>query len=62
MDVYQGCLIGFFVILIGAVSVLLALSLGLFGLLLPSVLVGFCYLLVDTILVELMWWDRDRNQ
>lgn len=61
MNVYRGCMCAFFFVLIGAVSLLFASVLGLFGLLLPPLSVGFCYLLVDTVIVELMWWDRDRN-
>jgi hypothetical protein len=61
MDFYRGCICTFFFALIAVVSLLFASVLGLFGLLLPPLAVGFCYLLVDTVIVELFWWDRDRN-
>jgi hypothetical protein len=55
-------MVALFMLIIGMISILFGLSLGLFGILLFPVLVGFCYLLVDTLLVELFWWLRDRNQ
>ncbi len=61
MNVYRGCIIGFFFVFIGIVSIVLSRAMGLFGLLLPPALVAFAYLLVDSILVELIWWDRDHN-
>lgn len=61
MNVYRGCMIGFLVVIIGLVSLLLSVTFGLFGLLLPPLVVGFAYLLVDTLIVELIWWDRDQN-
>ena len=61
MDIYRGCIFTFFFAFIAALSLLFASVLGLFGLLLPPLLVGFCYLLVDTVIIELLWWDRDRN-
>lgn len=62
MNIYRGCMMAFFVMFIAVVSLFFASVLGLFGLLLPPLAVGFCYLLVDTIIVELIWWDRDRHQ
>jgi len=59
---YRGCMMGCFLVFIALASLLFASIFGLVGLLLPPALIGFGYLLVDTILVELMWWDRNRNQ
>jgi hypothetical protein len=55
-------MVALFMLIIGMISIVLGLGLGLFGILLLPVLVGFCYLLVDSILVELLWWLRERNQ
>ena len=62
MNIYRGCMMAFFGLVIGAASILLSLSLGLFGLLLLPALVGFVYLLINTIIVELVWWDRNRHR
>jgi hypothetical protein len=61
MNLYRGCVVSFFLVIIGIASILFATVIGILGLFLLPALVGFCYLLVDTILVELLWWDRDRN-
>ena len=62
VNLYRGCIMTFFVILIALVSLLFASALGLFGLLLPPAAIGLCYLLVDTVIVELLWLDHDRNR
>ena len=62
MNLYRGCFMTFFLVIIASVSLLLASTLGLFGLLLPPAVIGFSYLLVDTLIVELLWLDRDRDQ
>jgi hypothetical protein len=61
VDLYRGCICALLIGFIAALSLILASVLGLFGLLFPSLAVGFCYLVVDTVIVELMWWDRDHN-
>ena len=58
---YRGCMMGCFLVFIALASLLFASIFGIAGLLLPPALIGFGYLLVDTILVELIWWLRDRN-
>lgn len=62
MNMYRGCMMTIFISFIALVSLLFGAVLGLVGLLLPLLLVGFAYLLVNSIIVELMWWDRDRNR
>lgn len=61
MDFYRGCICTLLIGFIAALSLVFASVLGLVGLLLPPVAVGLCYLVVDTVIVELLWWDRDRN-
>jgi hypothetical protein len=52
----------FFGLVIGIFSILLSRTFGLLGLLMPSAMVGFGYLLVDTIIVELYYINQDRNR
>lgn len=62
MRPYKGCMLSLFGLVIGIFSIFFSQAFGLLGLLLPPALIGFGYLLVDTILVELFYWHRDRNQ
>ncbi len=62
MNLYRGCLFLFFGLVIGTFSVLMSSSFGLLGLLAPPALVGFAYILVDTIIVELYYINRDRDR
>jgi hypothetical protein len=52
----------FFGLVIGIFSVLFSRTFGLLGLLMPSALVGFGYLLVDTIIVELYYINQNHNR
>jgi hypothetical protein len=61
VDLYRGCICSILLGFIVVVALLFASVLGLVGLLIPPVAVGFCYLVIDTVIVELLWWDRDRN-
>lgn len=61
MNLYRGCIVGILLMCIALVALLFAAVLGLFGLLLPPLVVAFCYLLVDTVIVELLWWLRGRG-
>jgi len=52
----------FFGLVIGTFSILMSQSFGLLGLLTPPALLGFAYLLVETVIVELYYAHRDRNR
>ena len=62
MDYYRGCMFTFFALVIGLFSILFGLSFGLLGLLLPPALIGFGYLLVDTLIVELYYINQDHDR
>lgn len=61
MKLYRGCMFSIFGLVIASFSILLSRTYGLAGLLLPPALVGFAYLLVETIIVELYWWHHDGD-
>ena len=62
MNLYRGCLFSFFGIIIGYFSILLGRAFGLIGLLMPSAMLGFAYLLVETIIVELYYFLTNQNR
>ena len=62
MKVYRGCMFSFFGLIIGGFSLLLGGAFGIAGLLMPWALIGFGYLLVDTIIVELYYITRNQNR
>lgn len=62
MNLYRGCLFSFFGIIVGTFSILLSRTFGLIGLLMPSALIGFGYIVVETIIVELYYISRDRDR
>ncbi|MBZ0280813.1 MAG: hypothetical protein K8L97_08730 [Anaerolineae bacterium] len=61
MRVYRGCMLSLFIAVIAIFSIFFSRAFGILGLLVPPALVGFGYLLVDTIIVELFYWTKDRN-
>lgn len=61
MRVYRGCMLTIFGVIIGGFSIFFSQAFGILGLLLPPAVIGFGYLLVDTVIVELFHWTRERN-
>jgi hypothetical protein len=55
-------MMSFFGLVIGGFSILLSQAFGLLGLLMPWALIGFGYLLVETIIVELYYINRDHDR
>jgi hypothetical protein len=62
MPVYRGCMLACFGLIIGVFSIALSLSLGLIGLLLPPLAVGFAYKFIDSLILEILYWEEDRNR
>ncbi len=61
MRLYRGCMFSFLGVTVGGFSLLLAKGLGLVGFLLPWVMIGCVYMFVESLLIELIDWDRGRN-
>lgn len=55
MNVYRGCMMALFGIIIGAFSLLFSGTFGLLGLLLPPALVTVTYAIVAAVIEELAW-------
>ncbi|MBL8152555.1 MAG: hypothetical protein JNM70_00105 [Anaerolineae bacterium] len=62
MKVYRGCMFTIYAVIIGAFSILFSRAFGLIGLILPPLLIAFAYLLVDTLLLELLCWFYERDE
>ncbi len=62
MKVYRGCMFTIYAVFIGAFSILFSRAFGLIGLILPPLLIAFAYLLVDTVLLELLCWFYERDE
>lgn len=55
MNLYRGCLMGIFGLVIGVFSLLFSQTFGILGLLLPPALVTFAYALVAAVVEEIAY-------